>query len=163
MVDRVQKVPETGNGKITVGLKWPAGIILRVYEMVDDGEMTQQGYKPIKKAQQVGPKVRLRGYYDDAKQQFGSKTIPIPSMPGSFALTHNVDATFMAAWLEQNKDSDIVKNGLIIVAKSPADAAAMVSEREKMKCGIEPLDPEKPPPGMRGRRNMSAVQPDDGK
>ena len=163
MTERVQKVPDTGNGKITVGLKWPAGIILRVYAMVDSGEMTPQGYRPIRVSQQLGPEVRLRGYYDDVKQQFGDSPTPIPSMPGSFALTHDVDADFMTLWLEQNKDSDLVKNGLIVVAKSGTDAASIVSERKELKCGVEPLDPAKPPPGMRGRKNLSAVQPDDRK
>jgi hypothetical protein len=71
-----------------------------------------------------------------------------PHAIGGFAMTHGVDADFMAAWLTANKELDMVKKNLIFTCPKPADAAAAATDLREAKSGLEPLDPDKPGPGL---------------
>ena len=132
---------------VTVALKHPHGLVLQLVNMVD---VTEQGLgtsRTVKVAQRVGEKIRLNGYSVSTR---GSE-VPLPATKGEFALTHGVPKDFMDAWLEQNKDLDIVRSGLLKVSSSikGGDLQGYAREYKGLKSGLEPLDPSKPPlPGV---------------
>lgn len=72
---------------------------------------------------------------------------PNPAI-GGYALTHDVDADYWAAWLAAYKDAPFVKNRHIFAYPKIADATAAAVELQDEKCGLEPIDPDKPGPGL---------------
>lgn len=67
---------------------------------------------------------------------------------GGFGITTGVDASFMDAWLEKHKDLAPVKGGFVFTMEKKNDAEAYAKEMGGLKTGMEPLDPQKPPPGV---------------
>ncbi len=130
---------KTGN-KISVVLKHPHGLILRVFDMVDGHEpLPGGGTKTVQRAQPRADKVFIRGYLDKY-----DPAMPPLSIGSRFAVTHNVDKDFFELWLKQNHDHDAVVNGILYASESPEDAAASIREKEKdFTSGLEPLDPTK--------------------
>jgi hypothetical protein len=73
---------------VTVRCSGPAGLVLQLYDMVE-GEMG------IKRARYKGEPVTLR--------------------PG---VNENIDADFMSAWMEQNKDGPLAKGGFVRIEEN---------------------------------------------
>ncbi len=74
----------------------------------------------------------------------GFPKAPELNKPG-FALTHGVDAEFFARWLEQNKDTEMVINGLIMAHGDEDSLEDMTKERRKVDSGLGPLNPDGDP------------------
>lgn len=66
---------------------------------------------------------------------------------GGFGLTE-VDDAFAKAWFEAEKNSAIVKNGVVFLVDSEAKAKGAAAERDKQKSGFEALDQSKPVAGV---------------
>jgi hypothetical protein len=62
---------------------------------------------------------------------------------GHFAMTPNVPRQFWELWLEQYRDSDLVKNR-VVWASDAASAKSWVREHEKLHSDFSPLDPNDP-------------------
>lgn len=125
---------------VTVALKYPHGLQLRLFNMVEVQEAQQGGgTRTVMRAQPRGDaRVQLKGYlekYDVA--------LPPAARSSSFALTHGVSRAFMEEWLKQNADHDLVKNGLLFIQGSSESARAQAREHAEIKCGLEPVDPSK--------------------
>jgi len=67
---------------------------------------------------------------------------------GGYALTPNVDADFFVEWMAEYKNYAPVREGLIYAYAKPQDATARAMEMRDLKSGLEPLDPDKPGPGL---------------
>jgi len=61
-------------------------------------------------------------------------------------LTHGVDADFFAAWMDANKDSDVVKGGHIFAHAKTNEVVAEAKDKISLKTGLEPLDRNNLPP-----------------
>ncbi|WP_387690789.1 hypothetical protein [Photorhabdus sp. RM71S] len=59
-----------------------------------------------------------------------------------FGLTHGVDAELWGVWLEENKDRDLVTNGLIFAHEQGASTKAEAKEKQKAKSGTERIQPD---------------------
>lgn len=133
-----EAIPESGT--VTVGCKWPPGLTLRMFRMVELQEPVMGGgINRYQASQPTGIEVRIKGF---ARGIAATKS-PLP-VTGEYALTPNVDAAFFRAWMEQNKDSDMVKNGLIFCHKSEHAARDMSKERHDLRSGLDPLNPKSP-------------------
>lgn len=134
---------------VTVALKHPSGLVLRVYEMQDDYEdVMGGGQRKTKKAFPIGEPVRLNG------TGVGKGFIPTWRVVGGYALTPGVPKDMWELWCEQNADAPLLKNGLICAFKSIEGADAMAREREGTRSGLEPITPDTDPriPRNRGAR-----------
>lgn len=60
---------------------------------------------------------------------------------GGHGITHNVDADLWQAWLKQNADRAVVKNGFVFAHDKAANAKAEAKEKTDTKTGQEPIDP----------------------
>ena len=129
-------------GTVTIGCKLPNGLHLTVYNMVDGQEpIMGGGWRTVKKAEYAG-RVTVKGVgrrVDDPRVAFGA------------ALTHGVDADHWARWLEANKDSDVVKNGLIFAAVKQDDVKSEARLNEATKTGMEPIAPASLPKEFMGK------------
>lgn len=130
-------LPNSGD-TVTVALKHPHGLILRLHEMVEENESTPLGFRSVKVARYTGKQVVIRGYSDP------SSKVPPAATAGAFAFTRNVPRDFWEAWVKQNAEHPYVKEGLIF-ATSSGKAEDQAAEREELKSGLEPLNPEKLP------------------
>lgn len=118
----------------TVGCKIPNGLQLQLYKMVDGFEPSPQGARPVKVGQKVGEPVSLNGFSQPLTGEPVSHQII-----GGFGLTHGVSVEFMEAWFEQNKDLDMVKNGLIFFNEKRNDAEAEARDKKKIPSNMGPL------------------------
>src|SRR5689334_3743064 len=118
---------------VTVGLKSPNGLILRLFKQEEVVEQTPSGPRTVK---QFFPNlnagsVELKGYGGAAFGQTQRHTIV-----GQYALTPGVDADFIAEWMKQNKDHDLVKNNLIFVQADESEARAQGTDQKTVWDGM---------------------------
>lgn len=156
-------------GTVTVGCKLPNGLILRLFNMVETQELVLGGgMRQIKEARNIGEKVFINGNMAPEGKalvdRFGEQ---IMSYSG-FATTPNVDAEFWDAWYEQNKHSDIVRNGLVFAHTKSIDIKAEAREKEGVRSGLERLEgAEDKRVGNRRQKlpggGISSISKDDGK
>lgn len=128
---------------VTVGCKLPHGLQLRLFKMVEFVEpVLGGGTRTGKRAEMVGSVVKINGY----AAPFGER--PQNQVVGGltgYALTFGVDREFFEEYLRQNRDSDVVKNGLLFAADGEQRARDIAKERRGVKNGLEPLDPNNLP------------------
>lgn len=62
---------------------------------------------------------------------------------GGHGITEDVPADLWAAWLKENKDRDLVKNGFVFAHSNKKDVKAAAGEKTKTKSGTEPLEQPK--------------------
>lgn len=67
---------------------------------------------------------------------------------GGYGLTE-VDQGLWEAWCKANADSALLSGDIIFAQEKPAAAAAQAKEQADVKTGFEPIDPEKPVPGVK--------------
>lgn len=150
----IASLPESG--EITVACKTPNGIIMRLFEMHEQEEITLAGSRRIMKAiQSEHEPVRIKG----CAAPFGSPIVTI----GGYALTHGVDAQFFAEWLRQNADSDLVKNRLVFAHESREYISDKAEESEKVLSGLQPLVRSEDGGDLRdpNRRKLKTFDPKD--
>lgn len=136
------------SGTVTVACKLPNGLLLRVFQMVDSNEPVMGGgWRDVKRAEPFGEQVHIKGYALPANMQ------GIGLHVGGYALTPNVDADFWELWLNQNRDADYVRNGLIFAHEKKADAIAESKEKAQVWDGMGPLIPTKAGSTTRDRRS----------
>lgn len=135
---------------VTVACKLPAGLVLRLFDMVDDIDPTPGGgFKKVKRAQiRDGKPVVINGY--NQRYNASVDTAPKATM-GAFALTHGVDKEFFEEWLKQNASLPAVKNGLIFAHGDQDFIQGHIREHEDVKTGLEPLNPQALPSQFRNR------------
>lgn len=130
--------PKRGSGDVvTVGCKLPAGLILRVFDMVDTPEPVMGGgtrMSPM--ARELPQRIELKGYAVPFGQPVNRPIF------GRFALTNNVPRDFFELWLHQNKDTEIVKNGLVFMEDSEDAARDHAKEFKTLRSGFEALNTE---------------------
>lgn len=125
---------------VTVACKLPNGLWLQLYQMGKEIEATPAGTREVPKSVKIGDPIKIAG----CALPFGQA--PEIPMPGGYALTQ-VPADFWAKWLHDNADADVVKNRLIFAADSMDKTADRAREqhKEKVRSGMEPIDPKAPP------------------
>lgn len=119
---------------VSVGCKLPQGALLEVgIKVIPGGIIKGEKYKAVK----------LNGANQHAVIE-GPLRTPSPAhlRPG---ITHGVDAEFMAQWMKEHRDTNLVKNHLIFVETEQASAVAHAEELATERTGLEPVDPSKHP------------------
>ncbi|WP_267550368.1 hypothetical protein [Rhizobium rhizogenes] len=124
----------TSANTVIVACKLPAGIYMQGYEMRETQEQTPLGFRAVKTAVPFGPKVKING---NAAAQ-GSVAPGL--VEGGYVLTHNVPADTAKAWLEANKESDMVKNKLILVHEKQEALVSQSRNNHAILSGLERLD-----------------------
>lgn len=143
---RPEQIPDTGT--VTVCCNIPNGLLLHLYDFEKDYEpVLGGGQREIKRAvRRTETPVVIFGPKRDVKIEY--------LIVGNYALTPNVDAAFFSEWLEQNKNSPLVKNGCIYALADEASARDWAKENEARKSGLEPLDMSSAVPDARVPRSI---------
>lgn len=125
------------SGTVTVACKIPNGLSLRIMEPYTENELVMGGgTREVTKHREIGEPVRIKGNSSPEGTMIVTH--------GGYALTTGVSADFWEKWLEQNKDTALVKNNLIYALPREDSAAAKGREYEKVTSGQERIDPDKP-------------------
>lgn len=157
-IKTAREIPETGT--VTVALKMPNGLLLRIFqEHTEHENVMGGGTRAVKVSRPVGDQVRIQGY-----------AVPINKRPrylitaGNFALTEGVDAKFFKTWWQQNEGCAMIKAGLIFCMKSKAEAEAKADSREDVRNGLEPMAlKDDPRAGKTLNPNLEDIKPADRK
>lgn len=67
---------------------------------------------------------------------------------GGYGMTE-VDKDFFDAWCKTNHDSALLSGNLIFAQDKPSLAEGKAKEQAEVKTGFEPIDPERPVPGVK--------------
>lgn len=134
---------QQSTGTVVVACKHPNGLHLRTFVMREIEEQQQGGN--VRKTQRA--------------EMADVFTVAGPSKPHNrevdrqiqdgYALTPGVPAALWNTWLAQNKDSDLVKNGIVFAHGATNDVRAEVTEKAKVKTGLERIDPKAIPKNLR--------------
>ena len=152
----VPSEPATGTATVTVACKVPNGLILKIYEMEENYEQVfGGGTKRADRAYQIGEQVIVKGSSRDIAKILSCEDDLMRA--GGYVLTPGVPRDFWERWLEQNKNSHIVKNKLIMAAGSDSDAMSMARDHSSVESGFEPIDPKNPSK----KTGMRSIQPAD--
>lgn len=108
-------------GLVSVACKLPMGLILEL---------------------KGKPRVTIKGF----SIPYG--TAPQFPIVGGYALTPNVDADFFDEWMRVNAELDLVKKHFIFAHSKQSDASAQAKEMAEEKCGLEPINPDRPAEGI---------------
>lgn len=117
-----------------IACKMPNGLILRLFEWVErEVPVMGGGMRLVRQARETGARVTING----PAHPFGVS--PLAKVVGGYALTYNVPAEFFDKWMEQNHDTDLVKNKIIFAQPTIDRVEAQAYEQRTVRSGMEPL------------------------
>lgn len=141
-----------GTDTVTVGCKLPHGLILRAFTTRKGSDYYNGAMREVDVAEPVGEPFRINGNaFPEGMSPQGYK------ISGGFALTPGVPKELFDTWMKQNKDSDVVKNGLIFAHSQESSAFDMAKDRHEKRSGFERLNPEKLPQEFQGKISTAVV------
>lgn len=127
---------QRSGAKVSVACKVPNGLVLRLFDWnEEDVPLFGGGFKRARVARFNGTQVVLHGPATPFGQQ--AKTLIV----GGYAINPNIDADLWAAWLRQNKDSDVVTEKQVYAMETAEDTAAWAREHAAVRSGLEPINP----------------------
>ena len=120
---------------VTVACKIPNGIFMQAYKMEEVQEpILGGGTRVAKRAAPASAKIKIAG--NGSPQGVSNVNV----VEGGYALTRHVPAEVARSWMEANKDSAMVKNGLVFVHERAENATAQSKDGGKVMSGLERLD-----------------------
>lgn len=148
-----KKNAETGGATVTVASKLAMDFILRLYAFKSRNELVMGGgSREVKQAEVVHgvPEYTIQG------NSWAQNKGPHQQIASGYAITHGIPKEFWERWLEQNKESDVIRNGIIFAHAESASTMAEAREKVDVTSGMERLDPNKLPKGLRTADRASA-------
>jgi len=134
---------QQSTGTVTVACKLPMGMLLRTFEMRETTQLSQAGQ--AMKVPMAFAKQRQHFVFGPSHPQ---NKAPKSELRDAFALTPDVPKDLWDEWLDQNKDSDLVRNGLIFAHGEERSLRAQTADHAKQMSGLERLDPKAMPQGL---------------
>lgn len=128
---------------VTVGCKLPNGLILQNFRMEDyQDQVMGGGTRTAQRSVRLEETYRVCGSsIDIAKMALGE----VPNLViGGYGITSGVPREFWEEWERTNKNTPLVRNGLIFAMPDDARARARAAEGAKLRTGLEPIDPANP-------------------
>lgn len=137
-----EALPDKRSGMVTVGCKHPSGLVLEIDESRE--EAPTPGANKVKVHYPTGRKVTLNGSnstHPDSPQVASGRVV------GGYGLT-NVPEDFWSMWTAQHQDFPMLKNGTLFAHPTQDGITTEAANRRTVKNGMEPMDPERPGPGL---------------
>jgi hypothetical protein len=149
---------KTSSKTVIVGCKLPNGLILRIFQWLTQREpILGGGFREftISKPNDEAGEYKLNG------TAFPYGTVPNYLIVHGYALTSGIPEDFWKTWVEQNKQSDLVKRELIIAHRTTDSIKDHARDNRKLKTGLEPIDPDNPPPGFQRIKKVEKKYEDE--
>jgi len=144
--------PKATSGKtVSVACKLPHGLVLRVFNMVErDEPVMGGGFRKARMAEERAERFVVHGF------SHAQNAAPHCTIVAGYAITSGIPEEHWDLWLSQNKNSDMVRNGLIFAQNSTASITDNAKDGHKIKSGLERLDPTKLPKALSTSDMMNA-------
>lgn len=159
--ERVAKPTNTGD-TVTVGCKTPNGLVLTLQTMQEVRYPVMGGGFTVEKQWRPDPNLKSYTIYGN-RTPHGEQ--PRCLIVAGFAMTPGIPADFMAKWLEQNRNLEIVTAGLIMVHANTDRARGDAMEKKDLRSGLEPIrpghDPRIPKRKARDGKMVDAIETGD--
>jgi hypothetical protein len=128
-------------GTVCVGCKIPNGLVLQIFGSEEVHEPVMGGGSRLVKRAFVTDRIKLNG------PAVAVGKVPRHEIRHGAGLTYGVDADLFAAWVAQNKGSDLLAKGreLVFTSVKPPDIEAQAKDRVTLKTGLEEIDPRNLP------------------
>lgn len=127
---------------VTVFLKHPAGLRLRLHEKQTVNEVAPGGTsRQTEISVPAGDAVVLNGTAAPFGQARRDKDGNFVVVVGGYAVTQGVPKEFWDRWIAQNATLDMVRNGLIYAHEKPVEGEAWARDHAATRTGLEPLTP----------------------
>lgn len=125
---------------VTVACKLPHGLWLRRFKSAEEPEAQRDGTIKMRTIyREEGERFRING---NAMPAIRDPEKDYPTIVGGYngyALTSGVPADLWCAWLEANKDTAMVRKGLVFACEKSADASQEAKRNLGVRTGLEPL------------------------
>ena len=141
----LNKAATTGGATVSVASKLPMDLIIQLHDFKQSSEPVMGG--GVREFKIAVKRVNAPVYVLSGNSYAQNKG-PHQQLIGGYAITHDIPKAFWDEWLEQNKYADFIVNGLIFAHGDSASVKAEVAEKEKVKSGLERLDPTNLPKGV---------------
>jgi hypothetical protein len=146
-------VPRKTARTVTVACKIPNGLTLQHFRPMKTYEQVQGGG-----SREVVINVRLPAEVVVEGPAYPNGPTPKgfhkkPTIIGGYAFTKGVDADFWNTWLEQNKDTDMVRNKMILAYDEVDSLRDEAKDHAKLRSGLEPMSPFEDPRRIRSLAN----------
>lgn len=157
--------PVSGTDTVTVCCKVPSGLLLRCFKPSEETESTPTGVRTYTIVRGVpGSEFRVNGPARSFFMAPDTFDRAVMSYPGGYALTSGMPRELWENWFHYNKDTPLVREGLIFALPSETDAALEARSNQSVESGLEAIDPADPMKrmGRRIHRDVGPVQPGSG-
>lgn len=158
-IRKSDKVAGANQSTVFVACKMPRGLYLQTHSFMEmDQRVMAGGIEKRRVAVRNPEKFRIK----PAVLQFGL----IPNFPivNGFSITRDVPSAMWRQWVEENKNLELLQQGLIAGFDTEADAVAYANEFGKLRTGLEPIDPAGDPRIEQvNNPNLHDIEVDDGK
>jgi hypothetical protein len=133
-----QSKPATGQDTVIVACRLPHGLWLRRFVPQEESEhVLGGGVRTVKVYRETGERFRIAG---NAMLLLRVPDGKYPEIISGAALTFGVPADLWESWLAANKDSPMVREGLVRAVPNYTDARSYAQETRDVKSGLEPLE-----------------------
>jgi len=138
----------------------PQGLILRAFAEETYMEPQRDGTnQKVKRYKATGEQFVIKGVQTaSAGQAFAANPAVRELLPGGFALTYGVPKGLWDNWLHHNRNSQIVKRGVIFAMPSMQAATEEAKKHADTKSGLEPVDQANPGARMPGGQSRAERQ-----
>jgi hypothetical protein len=153
VIQRASAKPESAGAKVTVYCKMPNGLRIRNFEMVSQREQVLGGgTRDFNIAQPVGEDILIWG------NRFRIGDPQSHRIIGDHGVTEGVDKDSWEKWLSDNKDSALVRNGLVFAAEKRDFGEDEAHDRRDAWSGLGPMLKDGDPRAPRAGANLQAVK-----
>lgn len=129
-----------GPATVTVYLKYPSGINLRMHDFHNESELMMGGMsRDVRVARFNGRSFVLNGTAAPFGQARRDANGEFVRMVAGYAITEGVPKDMWDQWLEQNKDHNLVRNKLIYAHEKTGEGDAWAKDHKTTLSGLEPL------------------------
>lgn len=151
--------PESGTATVSVALKIPNGIVLRLQHKEKVTYPVMGGGFHEEVQSRVDPEAKTYTLYGN-RVPFGEQARCM--IIGGYAITPGIPKAFWELWLEQNKKLDLVVNGLIKAHASLSYIQDFAKDKDNraVRSGMEAIVPDKDPRLPKRKNNRTGKMED---
>lgn len=147
--------PSTGSKCVTIASKMPFPFTLKLHKFQELHEAVMGGGQRVVK--QAFPIAKMPTYVVNGNSYPQNVGPGERQIKHGYALTTGIPKDFWDQWLEQNKEADYVINQMIFAHADMAGAIDHAGECKDIKSGLERLDPNNLPKGLKTSDEFRAV------
>jgi len=130
--------PMRSQETVTVACKHPSGLKLRVFRMVTRRVAGPAGFHEEDIAEPLPDSFDVKGPALPAGVEGGH-------IVGGYALTENCPKWLWDLYAEQNAESHLIQNNILMAFSDRNEAAQEAKKLRSVRSGMEPVDPNNPP------------------